>query len=151
MREPFIPGLGGKGDVKLGNHAEFGRLLPHCGDELWFYVSGPGRHSRNHKSGVSVTGLAPAPRWLVSLELAPEEATLTHRPLKFQGGHFFRQRRRAKGELRVEVQDQAARHCRFEAAACEPMARGFHQTGAQVAQYGRSGQAGCHPSAFVSA
>ena len=88
------------------------------GDRLWFYYSGfrgdPSKTSRvNRLNGMhqqGSTGIAFLRRdGFASLEAGAEDATLTTRPLAFNGSRLFVNAATQAGELRVAILDEAGR------------------------------------------
>lgn len=126
-RQAFVPTSETPGDWNWGNVQSTGGCCLVVGDELWFYVSGRAGKSvagsMAHDSASS-TGLAVLRRdGFASMDAGDAEATLVTRPLRFSGRHLFVNLAAARGELRVEVLDEAGRPIApFTLEACRPVA-----------------------------
>ncbi len=87
------------------------------GDKLYFYTS-----ARDANGGNVCTGLSTLRRDGFASMAAKEEGTLTTRPIKFSGKHLFVNVDDPKGELTVEVLDEAGKVIApFTAAQCRPV------------------------------
>jgi len=88
------------------------------GDRLYFYASG--RTGRRNTVGLAFLrrdGFA-------SMDAGPEEGKLTTRPVRFSGKHLFVNVDDPRGELRVEVLNQAGEIVApFSSGACVPVTR----------------------------
>jgi hypothetical protein len=100
----FIPVSETHSDWNWGNVQSAGGGCLLVGDRLYFYVSGRAGVRGSPASGVCSTGLAILRRdGFASMDADKQEGTLTTRPVRFKGGHFFVNVDASKGELRVEV------------------------------------------------
>lgn len=107
-RQPFIPVSERQGDWNWGNIQTAGGCCLVVGDQLYFYVSGRAGVPGSSASGVCSTGLATLRRdGFASMEAVGKEGMLTTRPVTFRGRYPFVNADADRGELRVEVLDQA--------------------------------------------
>jgi hypothetical protein len=122
-RRAFCPVSDKQGDWNANNVQSAGGGFLVVGDQLYFYVSGRSGRPGNNKAGTLTTGLATLRRDGFASMGAPEAGgILTTRPLRFSGKHLFVNVADAKGELRVEVLNQAGEPLpRFNAANCIPV------------------------------
>jgi len=99
-RRPFCPVSETPGEWNYANVQSAGGGCLIVGDQLYFYVSGRG-------NGL-VTSLATLRRdGFASMDGDKQGGTLTTRPLRFQGKHFFVNLDAAEGELWAEVLNPA--------------------------------------------
>jgi hypothetical protein len=94
------------------------------GDTLYFYFSGrAGEAGSTSNDAAGSTGVAFLRRdGFASMEAGDEEATLTTRPVRFQGAHLFVNVDAPAGELRVEVLDEQGQTIApFSKARCHPV------------------------------
>jgi hypothetical protein len=128
-RRGFLPISENKGDWNWGNVQSAGGCCLVVGDQLYFYCSGRGDGT--------VTSLAILRRdGFTSMDAGKAESTLTTRPVRFRGRHFFVNTDAAKGELRVEILDRNDQVIApYTRANCTPIradrtAQGMHWQGA---------------------
>jgi hypothetical protein len=114
-RRGFLPVSETKGDWNWGNVQSAGGCCLVVGDRLHFYCSGRGNGN--------VTALATLRRdGFASMDAGTQEGTLTTRPVRFGGRHCFVNVDAPKGELRVEVLDQAGKPVApFTRGNCAPI------------------------------
>lgn len=114
-RRVFLPVSENTNAWNWANVQSVGGVCLVVGDRLYFYVSG--RRGRTNTVGLAFLrrdGFA-------SMDAGPEGGTLTTRPVRFSGKHLFVNVDNPKGELRVEVLNQAGQVVApFTAAACAP-------------------------------
>jgi hypothetical protein len=115
-RRVFLPVSENINAWNWGNVQSVGGVCLVVGDRLYFYVSG--RTGRTNSVGLAFLrrdGFA-------SMDTGPEGGTLTTRPDCFSGKHLFVNVDNPKGELRVEVLNQAGQvMAPFTAEACVPV------------------------------
>jgi len=109
-----------------------GNLCCVRGDTLWFYYSGfqgdPAKKNRpwlqNGMYDRGATGIAFLRRdGFVSMEAGEKTASLTTRPVTFDGSRVFVNAATPKGELRVEILDEAGHPIApYTLANCRPIA-----------------------------
>jgi hypothetical protein len=128
LRKPFIGLSENRGDWNWGNVQSAGGVCLIVGDKLYFYVSGRAGAARlgrekAHREADAGTGLAVLRRdGFAAMEAGATEETLTTRPVRFQGNYLFVNADTGRGELRVEVLDQAGRTVTpFTVANCDPV------------------------------
>ncbi|MEO7650174.1 MAG: hypothetical protein ABIZ80_06880, partial [Bryobacteraceae bacterium] len=111
-RTPFIPVGRRNIDWDFGFHTPSSGPPVRVGDELWFYysgrsyrhpVDGQGREPNHGAIGLAKLRLD----GFVSMTAAEAEGALVTRPLQFQESGLFVNAEAARGELRVEVQDES--------------------------------------------
>src|SRR5262249_35461557 len=119
----FIPVSEKHGDWNWGNVQSAGGGCLVVGDKLHFYVSGRAGVRGSPASGVCTTGLALLRRdGFASMDANDKEGTLTTRPVRFSGSHFFVNADASKGELRVEVLDDKSKVIEpFKRERCVPI------------------------------
>jgi hypothetical protein len=101
-RKGFLPVSEKKGDWNWGNVQSAGGCCLIVGEQLYFYCSGRGDGN--------VTSLAVLRRdGFASMDAGEKEASLTTRPVRFEGKHLFVNADAAGGELRVEVLDEKSK------------------------------------------
>ena len=112
-----------QGDWNANNVQSAGGGFLVVGDELYFYVSGRSGRPGSNKAGTSTTGLATLRRdGFASMDADETEGTLTTRPVCFSGRHLFVNVDDPKGELRVEVLNEASQVVPgFTASNCLPV------------------------------
>jgi len=108
-----------------------GNLCCVRGDTLWFYYSGfqgdPAKKNRpflqNGMYDRGATGIAFLRRdGFVSMETGEKAASLTTRPVTFNGSHVFVNAATPNGELRVEILDEAGHPIGpYTSANCHPI------------------------------
>ena len=93
------------------------------GDELCFYVSGRSGRLGGNKAGTLTTGLATLRRdGFASMDADEAGGTLTTPPVRFTGRHLFVNVDDPKGELRVEILNEAGEAVpRFTVRNCLPV------------------------------
>ena len=107
-RRAFCPVSDQQGDWNANNVQSAGGGFLVVGDELYFYVSGRTGRQGNNKAGTLTTGLATLRRdGFASMDADEQGGTLTTRPVRFSGRHLFVNVDNPKGELRVEILNQA--------------------------------------------
>ncbi|MEX2215998.1 MAG: hypothetical protein WD768_17940 [Phycisphaeraceae bacterium] len=91
------------------------------GDKLYFYCSGRNSHKVPDDGSGGSTGLALLRRdGFASLDAGDETGTLTTRPVRFTGTQLFVNVNAPRGELRVEVLDEAGKAIEpFTLANCQ--------------------------------
>src|SRR5262245_17872863 len=112
-----------QGDWNANNVQSAGAGFLVVGDELYFYVSGRSGRPGNNKAGTCATGLATLRRdGFASMDAGETGGSLTTRPVRFNGKHLFVNVDDPKGELRVEILNQAGQVLpRFTAKNCAPV------------------------------
>jgi len=122
-RRAFCPVSDKQGEWNANNVQSAGGGFLVVGDELYFYVSGRTGRPGNNKAGILSTGLATLRRdGFASMNAGEATGTLTTRPVRFSGKHLFVNVANPKGELRVEVLNQAGEVVpRLSAANCLPV------------------------------
>ena len=106
-RRPFCPVSEKEGDWNWTNVQSTGGCCQIVGDKLYFFVSGREGVKGNKSNGRSTTSLATMRRdGFVSVDGDAAGGTLTTRPVKFRGSHFFVNLAAPSGALRVEVLDE---------------------------------------------
>lgn len=112
-----------QGDWNANNVQSAGGGFLVVGDELYFYVSGRTGRPGGNKAGTLSTGLATLRRdGFASVDAGEAGGTLTTHPVRFNGKHLFVNVDDSKGELRVEILNQAGQVIpRFTAEAGVPV------------------------------
>jgi hypothetical protein len=123
-RRAFCPVSDKQGDWNANNVQSAGGGFLVVGDELYFYVSGRTGRPGGNKAGTLTTGLATLRRdGFASMDAGEAGGTLTTRPVRFTGKHLFVNVDDPKGELRVEILNQAGQVVpRFTAENSSPVA-----------------------------
>jgi hypothetical protein len=122
-RRAFIPVSERYGDWNWGNVQSAGGGCLVVRDKLHFYVSGRAGVRGSRDSGVCSTGLALLRRdGFASMDAGDTEETLTTRPVRFRGKHFFVNVDAGNGELRAEILDPDGKVIApFSRANCVPV------------------------------
>jgi hypothetical protein len=105
-RRAFCPVSEKLGDWNYSNVQSAGGCCLIVGDKLFFYVSGRAGVANKNSTGVCSTGLAILRRDGFTSMDAAKTGTLTTRPVRFRGKHFFVNVACTSGELRVEALDE---------------------------------------------
>jgi len=123
--EAFIPVSETFGDWNWCNVQSTGGCCCIVRDKLYFYVSGRAGVKGSASSGVCSTGLATLRRdGFASMDTESQGGTLTTHPVRFSGKYLFVNADTAKGELRVEVQDQDGQPIApFTTERCKPLSK----------------------------
>jgi hypothetical protein len=122
-RRAFCPVSDQQGDWNANNVQSAGGGFVVVGDELYFYVSGRTGRPGGNKAGTLTTGLATLRRdGFASMDAQEAGGTLMTRPVRFTGKHLFVNVDNPKGELRLEILDQAGQVLpRFTKENCLPV------------------------------
>jgi hypothetical protein len=122
-RHPFIAASDRQGDWNWGNVQSAGGCCLIVGEKLYFYVSGRAGIPGTSQSGRCSVGLATLRRdGFASMDALDSEGELVTRPVRFSGRRLFVNLDAPRGELRVEVQDEAGKaFSQFSEANCRPL------------------------------
>ena len=122
-RRAFCPVSDRPGDWNANNVQSAGGGFLVVGDELYFYVSGRTGRPGNNKAGTLSTGLATLRRdGFASMDADERGGTLTTRPVRFSGRYLFVNVDNPRGELIVEILDQAGQVVKpFTTENCIPV------------------------------
>lgn len=122
-RRPFLDVSDDPKAWNYGNVQSAGGGCLIVGDKLYFYCSGRNSGKNPDDGSGGSTGLAILRRdGFASMEAGENTAMLTTRPVRFSGRHLFVNVNAPKGELRVEVLDEAGHVLApFTREACAPV------------------------------
>ena len=122
-RRAFCPVSDKQGDWNANNVQSAGGGFLVVGDQLYFYVSGRTGRPGNNKAGTLSTGLVTLRRdGFASMDADERGGTLTTRPVRFSGRYLFVNVDNPRGELIVEILDQAGQVVKpFTTENCIPV------------------------------